>query len=330
MKSRFFLAFFSFLPIFSFAEIPLHFSLEPYFAYSQGQINELLYDEWHSGRILSSLEWDRNLFLIGVDSACSFGRLNLSVDFSSSVPQDSGNMQDSDWMNQSAPQMRTTYSCGTNEAVQNYDTNLSLSFDFFPFNSADERVLVFSPMAQVQYAYDSFERTKAKGWYGQGTYSSDSKNHWWYEEEAKRFPVTYWNDSKGRYVTQRLAGVSFSQHIFSTFIGAKIAARVSKRLSFDFSALFSPFSYTEFTDTHHGSETRYSHAGRNFWKQAKYSFGGDFAFSKRLSLNLSGSIFSFQRTKGTFYIDGIKDYAHKNGTGRFSMTAKAGIRVKVL
>lgn len=330
MKFRFFLAIFIFLPFFSFAELPLHFSIEPYLSYSHGQINELLYDEWRSGRILSSLEWDRNLFLVGVNSVSSLGRFNLSLDFSSSFPQGSGSMQDSDWMNESAPQMRTTYSSGCNDAVKNYDTNLSLSFDFFPFNSPEERTLIFSPMAQVQYAYDSFERTKARGWYGQAEYASDSKNHWWYEDEARHFPRTYWSDSKGRYVTQRLAGVSFSQHLFSAFIGANLAARVSDRLLLNLSALFSPFSYTEFTDTHHGSETRYSHKGANFWKQTKFSFGGEFAFSKRLSLNLSGSVFSFQRSKGTFFLDGSKDYAHKNGSGRFSMTARAGIRVKVL
>lgn len=306
----------------------VRFFVEPHAGYTRGAITEFLYDGGSDGRLLSKLEWDRNLFLYGVNASLSVWRFSLGVDFSASVPGECGNMQDSDWMSESRPQMKTTYSVGTNEAVQNYDTTLSLSFDFFPFCSAEEPSFVLSPAVQLQYQYDSFDRSSAEGWYGQWQWSDDGANHWWYEDEAAHFPYSYWSDEKGRYVTRKLAGVSYSRHALGVYLGVGARIRIFRRLWIEPSFFAAPFSYAKATDTHHGSETRYGEKQKWHWKQLRASLGAEYALTERISATLGAAVLCSQAERGTYARDGIKDSSYRTGAGQFSFTARAGVRVR--
>ncbi|MBR4598562.1 MAG: omptin family outer membrane protease [Treponema sp.] len=328
---KIFLIFVNLFPFLSFADLPVHVSLEPHFGFSSGMIGEYLYDNTEKNRMLSKLEWDRNLFFYGIESNVSVWRFHLSSDFSASIPKNFGYMRDSDWMSDSNPSMKTTYSVGENNAVQNYEGKISLSFDFFPFNSPEENLFVVSPFGQFLYMYDSFERTKAEGWYGQWNHSSDGKNHWWYESEAEHLPNTYWSDEKGRYVTRKLAGISYERSIYTFFIGTQISLKVSERIRLLLGMAVSPYFYSVAKDTHNGNNPRhYKQIQEDYWNTKKISLGGVFVLTNRLEANLGTEMFFIDISKGSYSLENIKDLSYKTGTSQFSMSAKLGLRVKVL
>lgn len=317
-------------PCFSFAEKSFNFYLEPHIAFSHGTIGEYLYDNSDTDRLLSRLDWERNLFLYGAEAGVSFWRLNFSADFSSSVPKNFGKMHDSDWMNDYHPDMKTTYSVGDNKAVKNHEALLSLSFDFFPFSSSSERTFVISPLAQFHYSFDSFERTDAEGWYGQSRNSSDGKNHWWYESEAEHLPRTYWNDSKGRYVTRRLAGISYERKFYSFFTGIRFKLKVSEKISGNLGLMVAPFARSEVEDVHNGYEPRhYKHVQTGYWDSAKLSFGGSFSASKKIDITLNTELFFMNLLKGSYALENKKDPYYRTGGKQFAVSARLGIRANI-
>lgn len=319
------------LPCFSFAEKSFCFYLEPHTSFSHGTIGEYLYDNSDTDRLLSKLEWERQLFLYGAEVGGSFWRLNFSADFSSSIPKNFGKMHDSDWMNDSQPDMKTSYSVGDNKVVKNHEILFSFSYDFFPFSSSSDRAFVISPLVQFHYSFDSFERNDAEGWYGQSGNSSDRKNHWWYESEAEHLPRTYWDDSKGRYVTRRLAGISYERKVYSFFAGVRFELKVSEKISGMLGLLVAPFVRSEVEDVHNGYEPRhYKHVQEGSLKSIKGLAGCEFQFSKKLTGTLSADLYFTEITKGTYKLNEIKDSSYKTGMNQFQFTTKIGLRVKIL
>ncbi len=328
---KFFVIFLNLFSFFSFAENPLHVTLEPHFGFSSGEICEYLYDNSETARLLSKLEWERNLFLYGAEARISLNRFYLSADFSASIPKNFGDMKDSDWMNDSNHAMKTTYSKGQNNALENYVADLEFGVDFFPFNSYEEKKLVLTPFAGFHYSYDSFERKDAEGWYGQSKNSSDRRTHWWFEDEAEHLPNTYWNDSEGRYVTRKLAGISYERNFYSIFLGSRISLKVSDRITFSLGLAFSPYSYSEVKDIHYGNNPRhYKEVQKSYWNTTKISSGIAFSLSKRLEATVGANLFYSGLAKGSYLREGIKDSAYKTGGSQFSMSARIGVRVKIL
>ena len=325
----FFLIFLVVFPCFSLKPYDLHFSVEPFFSYSKGSVNEYLYDNDETNRLLSKLEWDRNIFMYGAKSKLKFWRLGLETSIASSIPASCGKMQDSDWMNERVPDMKTTYSVGTNNACENYDASILFSFDFYPFNSPEQEQFIFSVFMQFQYLHDLFERKKAEGWYGQWDHTSDGKNHWWYEDEAAHYPYTYWNEGKGKNVTLKLAGISYEIDTLSIFLGGNFSVRIGEKINIDLGLAFAPFSYTETTDIHHGSERKITGSQQNFWNQFKCSLKSAICLTSRIETTLELSTAYSQISKGSFYIYGEKDRFHNTGSNHFSVTATTGIRFRI-
>ena len=73
---------------------------------------------------ISLLEWDRNIFFIGAGAHIDFGKLVIQVGFDYGLSDSCGKMADSDWLNISNYEMKTTYSIGDSEALKNYQTEL--------------------------------------------------------------------------------------------------------------------------------------------------------------------------------------------------------------
>ena len=329
MKKFFLLFILIFSPILAFSAQDFHISLEPHFGFSHGMIKELIYSTSYPHRLLSELDWDRNLFFYGANLDFSMWRLHILTDFSSSIHKNFGEMTDSDWMNDSNTQMKTTYSVGTDESVENYEGKLSLYFDFFPFNSQEEKKFIVSPSAHFYYQYDSFSRTDAEGWYGQSGYSSDGKHHWWFEDEAKHFPTEYyWSESKGRWVRQKLAGVDYERTFFCIFLGPKISFSLSKKISLGFEFLIAPFTLAIAHDTHHGTNPwTDSQRQKSYWNTTKIALGGEFLISERFSATLGTEFLVFKLKKGKGEREGSKTMP---ASSQFSMSAKLGLKMKIL
>lgn len=306
----------------------LSFSLMPQAAFSYGFLEETLYTD-ELGKV-SELKWDKNLFMYGGCAQFSYSCFSGDFSFFSSVPCHFGKMTDSDWLNEKDRNMKTTYSVGDNHAERNFDISAAFSFDFRAKQKPEQPVFVFSPSIEIQYSYDFFKRPSATGWYGHSEYSSDKEHHWWYEEEAKKFPYTYWNEEQGRYVTQKLAGVSYKRHSFNSWIGIKASVIEMKRMGLQFSFFISPVVYINSIDIHHGSETEYKQIQYGFFSRYKSSFSISYKISNTFSILSEFSVMSSRLLKGSYYKNDIFDSNYQTGAGETQIKWSFGTAVHII
>lgn len=326
LNFKVFSIFFLFIPVFPISALEFALSAEPYISYSKGSIDECLYDNSSTGRMLSALEWDKNIVFFGIKPAFSLESFHFNSDFALALPGNCGQMQDSDWMNDSQPQMKTTYSVGDNKVLVSFKADLDFSFDVISIKVAGKKVFTLSPMVSFYYAYDSFKRESAEGWYGQALRSSDGGDHWWYEKEAAHFPNTYWNPEKGRYVTQKLAGISYSQYFYSFYLGPSLFVRVSERFSLCMAFLLSPYSYSDVLDIHHGSENKYHQVGQSYWNYKKMKISGEFKISRLISSVVFMDATFSNFTKGSLSVNGVSVNSYKTASRQVSFLIGAGIK----
>ena len=331
MKGKLLFLFFFFSPFSLFAQIihseSFHLSIEPTFSYSSGVLNESLYHSQETSKKISLLEWERKVWMYGFRLDASFRKFHLKGGFESAIPSSSGEMRDSDWLNYSDYSMKTTYSVGTNYSDRNFDSFLSLSYDFEPAAG-----LSLSPEAQIQYSFDSFHREKgAEGWYGHSDYSSDGKNHWWYEDEASHFPSTYWSDEKGRYVTRKLAGIDYYRHSLYFWTGLSLAFRFH-RFYAEFSFLLSPFTYLSAEDRHHtaGDDKVFHEIQEDYFTSYKLDLNLSYTLSEYFDLTLSGSLLIVSDIRGELYEGWTENKYQAAGGGSQAGTIRLGCRIKVL
>ncbi len=244
-----------------------------------------------------------------------------------SIPTSSGEMRDSDWLNYSDYSMKTTYSVGTNYADRNFDSFLAVSYDFEPADG-----FFLSPEVQLQYSFDSFHREKgAEGWYGHSDYSSDKKDHWWYEKEATHFPSTYWSEEKGRYVTRKLAGIDYYRHSLYLWSGMTVSFRLG-RFYAGLSFLLSPFTYLSAEDRHHtaGEDKVLHEIQEDYFTSYKLGLNLSYELSKYFDLTLSGQLLFVDDIKGQLYEDWTENIFQPSGGGNYSGTIRLGCKIKVL
>ncbi|WP_294430048.1 hypothetical protein [uncultured Treponema sp.] len=239
IKKITFLLLFIFFSSSIFAKI--NFIIEPVFTYSTGFIGENIYypSLYNDSKKISYLKWERNIFQFGANLDFYYENFHATVcGLSSLFNQKSGKMFDSDWLNPDDYTMKTRYSKGNNESVENFKTQIILFYDF----NISKR-FVFSPCITFQYNYDYFERKKSEGWY-----SSDNK-HYWNDESSVHYPYTFTNNN-GKIVTARLGEINFEDKLFFIWFGGKINFQPVKQCSFDFALQISPYAYFYALDTH--------------------------------------------------------------------------------
>lgn len=300
-----------------------HLSLEPAFSYSVGVLNESIYHSQNTKKKISLLEWERKVWMYGFRLDASFRKFHLKGGFESAIPTSSGEMRDSDWLNYSDYSMKTTYSVGTNYADRNFDSFLSFSYDFEPAAG-----LSLSPEAQIQYSFDSFHREKgAEGWYGHSDYSSDGKNHWWYEDEAAHFPSV--NPETGK--TRKLAGIDYYRHSLYLWAGLSLAFSFS-RFHAGLSFLISPFTYLSAEDRHHtaGDDNVFHEIQEDYFTSYKLDLNLSYTLSECFDLTLSGSLLIVSDIRGELYEDWTENKYQASGGGSQAGTIRLGCRIKVL
>ncbi len=303
-----------------------HLSVEPSFSYTNGNLKEVIYRSADNNSKISLLQWDKKLFYYGTNLKTSFKNFHLDLGFASSFPnQKSGDMQDSDWQNEKDYSMKTTYSVGTNWSEKNYKAIASLSYDFKIVN-----VFLISPKISCEYMYDLFYRKKgSKGWYGQadGKYgSTDGKDHWWYEPEARKYPYT--DSETGK--TWNLAGIDYERHSFYFWLGGNIGVKIEKfRTDFGFS--ISPFTYFSAEDRHHtaGEDNVFHAIQKDFFSSYKFAFDFSYDISKYFVLNFNIETLLAQNIKGDFYIDWSNVTDQPSGASAFSTAGTLSFGIKI-
>lgn len=298
-------------------------SVTPVFGFMNGTLDEIIYRSF-SDKKISLLEWEKKYFYGGGKIDFSIGNFNSKIQFTSNVHKGFGEMRDSDWLNPFNPLMKTTYSVGDVESRNNFNTEVEFSYDF----KVAPKIHIL-PVFQFQYAFDYFYRNKyAEGWYGQSEYSSDGEDHFWYDEEAKKFPYTYYNETEGKYKTVRLAPISYYRHSYFVWYGAKVKFDFSEKLKSSFAAFYSPFSYFESLDTHFGSNTKYKMIQKNYFSQFKFLWNVNYDFTKRLSLDFSLQMIFDRISKGNLIVGGDLS-SQKSSSTVTEFSSVLGLKIKL-
>ena len=331
MKRSFFLCFLlAVFPLHAqiFQNHDFHVAIMPTFAYSSGILNESIYHSTDPNKKISLLEWERNLWLYGVKITSSYKKFHFDTASESSLPLESGEMRDSDWLNTANYAMKTTYSVGQNTIDKNFDANLSIYYDF-----ELARGFYISPKIQAQYAFDSFYRKKgdSRGWYGQSDYSEDGKNHWWYEDEAAKYPSEYyWSEEKQKYVRKVLGGIDYYRHSVFLWSGFDVAFKIA-RLKMDFSFMISPYTYLSAEDRHHtsGDDNVYHHIQSDFFTSFRLELTSSYELSEYADLVLNCEFLFTNEMRGDLYEKWHKNTSQASGGSTKSSTARLGVRVKI-
>lgn len=302
-------------------------SIEPTFSYTNGTLYESIYRSADKSKKISLLEWERKIFMCGTNINAEYRNFFIDFGFSTSFPDiTSGEMRDSDWQNPYDYNMKTTYSEGINYAEKNYDAEASIGYKF---RLAEKFFL--APKIQCQYLYDSFYRKKgAKGWYSQAeskTGSLDGNYHWWYENEARKYPYT--DPETGK--TWTLAGIDYERQSFFIWTGLSVSTQICKMSgSVDF--LISPFTYFYAEDRHHtgsGEDNVYHEIQYDFFSSYKFCLNLDYEISRFFIISFKTEFFIANNIKGDLYIDWAKLNSQPSGASFKTENIKIGCKVKI-
>lgn len=312
----------------------LSLSLEPYAGFTSGILEETIYRSLPKEKKISLLEWERKIFVYGasLDFKCSSLNLNLNLE---TAPQNSksGQMRDSDWLNPDDYSMKTTYSAGTNYAMDYRSAEVSLFYDFFSGTG-----FTLSPVVTARYDYDSFYRKKgAEGWYSQDC------RHWWHDSSSKHYP--WYNPETGK--TQMLAEIDYLRHSFYSWAGLKLTFTPSENLEFLFCAMISPVTYLYSVDTHFAQDSSTKLMYKKHYRQRQLSYFSNARLEVEAQLRLCKSFFltagfetafNFKTDRGDLYSDYFQDVyqgeyidcGQDSSSSLKNIKAKIGLKIRLL
>lgn len=300
-------------------------SLEPFFLKSHGTLNEIFYQSKAPSKKRSLLEWQKDLFFYGLSIETKYKNFSLSTSFSSSFHEKSGKMYDSDWLNENDFSMKTTYSWGVNNAKENYNALLKINYDI-PLH----KNFTIEPTAQFQYKYDSFYRKRgAQGRYAQAEYSSDGKDHWWYEDEAKVFPTErYWSEEKQAFVRQGLAQIDYKSHSVFVWTGLNLNFYKDYFL-LSLQGAVSPYMYLSSKDKHYNASdgTIYHLIQDDFFSAFKIALKNNIKLTKTFELTFLIEYISSLTIRGDLYYGWAKNHFQSSGASIEEKNASIGLKI---
>lgn len=267
-------------------------SVMPYTGILNTSIKEVLYYDGNFGsdknEKCSELVWEiKNEFLAGIDFSADYRHFNFFADGNFLFPGEWGKMYDSDWNTQN---VKVSYSINEIHILNGARFKTGMGYYFVPKKNAAVKPVVF-----FDYAYYSLKACNGYGWYGNSSWTTDGKEHAWYDEEAHFFP-------DGKY---KLASVFYTSHGISLFTGCDFLFNVSEKVNALFGMYIAPVSFLYAKDFHSGNnsntwEDYVLNICRNFGFEAK----AEYNFTKHLTGVFSAKGNIFLLTKGDDYLNG--------------------------
>lgn len=209
------------------------FSVAPKYALHNGQLNE--YVLYKNGNNLSELNWEiKNISLLGFNATMSWEMILLEAECMWGFPKASGNMLDSDWLNESNYGMKTNYSVSENsvEYLGNLEVRLGVNVKIFDF-------WYLIPYVNISYSKINFNAENAYGWYGNDRYSTDRAFH-------------YWSDPEASYMkTGSLCPIEYERETFNYGMGTKFRFSFFKRFTFSLDLGLAIFTQINSIDKHY-------------------------------------------------------------------------------
>ncbi len=306
-------------------------SIIPQFSYTNGTLQEIIYYYQPSDKKISILEWERNFFTFGAQVNSNYKNLHLDFSFATALKNSlCGQMRDSDFLNEKDYSMKTTYSVGDNYSKDFYSADCSIYYDF---NIAG--FIKFSPVAQIQYNYDSFYRPTAEGWYSDGS-------HHWNDPSSTKYP--YHNETTGK--TYRLAQINYFRHSLFAWSGLAFSVKAGEKIRFNICALTSPFAYFYSIDTHFAQDKATKKLFEKHTRMEQNSIFNYLKMNLQIFVQLTNKIelklgfetlFNIKTDKGTLYTDYYLDTKQddyikldqKTSSTEKSSTATVGIKIKL-
>lgn len=290
-------------------------SITPDIFLSKAEVKELVYTESASEK-LSELVWEESPVLkAGLSSSIIFKNANLNMDFVTAIPDECGNMRDSDW---NLSGLKTTYSIHEQKVKKDISFGLEFLYNFEIFN----RFFYLSPGISLNYNYITFEGRNGHGWYGGWQYSKTGKDEAWNSENARH--------------AKKVAGIDYKKQDFNCFLSLYSGFKLNDLyLKLGFS--FSPFCFYDVTDYHYGA------TGSGFdneyifyssFKRIKVDFGGSYKFSKYFVLCVDGifekQFLDYGDMYSNYYTEKLTKTKQKSGIEFYDFSVKIGFNFLVL
>ncbi|MDD7014085.1 MAG: hypothetical protein PUI24_03770 [Spirochaetales bacterium] len=291
-------------------------SVMPYTGILNTSIKEVLYYDGNFGsdknEKCSELVWEiKNEFLAGIDFSADYRHFNFFASGDFLVPVECGKMYDSDWNTQN---VKVSYSINEIHILNGARFKTGMGYYFVPKKNAAVKPVVF-----FDYAYYSLKACNGYGWYGNSSWTTDGKEHAWYDEEAHFFP-------DGKY---KLASVFYTSHGISLFTGCDFLFNVSEKVNAFFGMYIAPVSFLYAKDFHSGNnsntwEDYVLNICRNFGFEAK----AEYNFTKHLTGVFSAKGNIFLLTKGYDYLNGYIS-EQKCAAGCEDLSVTLGVKLNI-
>ena len=227
---------FTIVSTFAFS-VPLSFSFAPYFSYGNGTTLELLYlnEQEVENPMTSELIWPQeNLLIAGLKMNADINTFVINLDANGAFPKSSGQMQDSDWFDQTF--IKQGYSQSENYLYSCFNASVILEKLF----QISDSIAAISPAIGFQYKYlDTWALEGGKGWYD-----------WAALNGLPHSEIIAWDSDKATCIDP-IPQVDYRRHSFITWIGGAVQVSPWTRVHAKFTGLISPFVYVSSQDHHY-------------------------------------------------------------------------------
>lgn len=224
-----------------------NFNLEPTVGLRFGHIGEyvICIDSPYDKDILSYLEWDiQSDILLGLKADLTWKYFSIETSIKSSLPKTSGQMQDSDWMNITIPNLpdkflyKTHYTSHNNEIDNHFNANAALNF----------KVPVPDPFGFSFFGKIEYDSIKMSGYKGSGWHGSTKI----YKEGFIIYP--YYLDGTPESWNSSYPVISYTLESIFTWLGTTISYNFTPAMKLNLSGAVSIYTYATGLDNHFSSE----------------------------------------------------------------------------
>ncbi|MGP1458388.1 MAG: omptin family outer membrane protease [Treponema sp.] len=269
-------------------------SIEPFFGSRNGNVVELLLEGKDGAyKKKSELVWSHaNSLYAGAKVDFGWKWLYADAFAAAFIPNASGKMFDSDWMDLN----------GVKNDFSISDNFINLS-SFFAGGALGLSVPLLSrlevtPQFSFEYEYLLFNAKDGYGWYGDAAHSKTGKN-------------VPWNSIDAAYIQKGgLFGISYDRRTCFTWLGLSLTFFASPELELSASAFVSPFIFIESLDHHENRAAGAFYYDRmyDFFSAGKIDFGMGFHINRMFGIKTLVTI---------TYVHQIDGETFSNAKGKF-------------